>query len=474
MFRKALFILSGNAATSVLTLVRNLLIARLISVEDYGIAATFAMAMTLVEMVSTLGMQQQIVQAKNGDDPEFQAGLQGFNLLRGIFAAATLYLAAGWIAGFLGIPEVAWAYQVLAVVPIFNALQHFDIYRLTRRMNYRPQIAATAVPALVALLVVWPMAVIWNDYRIMLVSILVQIGLMMAISHLMAERRFQLRLDRAVTLEAVKFGWPLLVNNLLLFAVFNGDRIIVGREMGMASLAILAMGFTLTLTPTLVLAKSAQNFFLPQLAAVQDNRARFDPLAIATLQAVVLMALMFLVGVIALGGPFIDLVLGDKYAALPPLMIWLGILQVVRVAKAGGAIVALAQGQTENAMVANGVRLLALPVAWVVAANGGDLLQIIWVGIIGETLGLAVSLALIWWRLHLPLTQLVVPFALAAAILVAAGLHAWTLTPETASGLPGVVPMLTITGLIALSIWTMRPLRAYVRQRDMIKLDTSL
>ena len=56
MLRSALLILSGNAAASILTLARNLIVARLISVENYGIAATFAIAMAVVEMASALGI----------------------------------------------------------------------------------------------------------------------------------------------------------------------------------------------------------------------------------------------------------------------------------------------------------------------------------------------------------------------------------------------------------------------------------
>ena len=55
MFRSTLFLLSGNAFGSLMMLVRNLLVARLISVENYGIAATFAICMAIVEMMSTLG-----------------------------------------------------------------------------------------------------------------------------------------------------------------------------------------------------------------------------------------------------------------------------------------------------------------------------------------------------------------------------------------------------------------------------------
>ncbi|MBU0862361.1 MAG: oligosaccharide flippase family protein, partial [Alphaproteobacteria bacterium] len=127
MFRSALLILSGNAAAALLLLARNLIVARMIPVADYGVAATFAIAMAVVEMASALGLQQQIVQARNGDDPRFQAALQGFQVLRGVLSGAVLFVSAGLIADALNVPKAAWAYRVMALVPVLNALVHFDI-----------------------------------------------------------------------------------------------------------------------------------------------------------------------------------------------------------------------------------------------------------------------------------------------------------------------------------------------------------
>ncbi|MFM2350288.1 MAG: hypothetical protein RIR04_1254, partial [Pseudomonadota bacterium] len=121
MIKSALFILSGNAAMWILLLARNLIIARMIPVADYGIASTFAVVMAVVEMASSLGLQQQIVQSKQGDDPAFQAALQGFQVFRGVLSGAALFAIACPMARFMGVPEVIWGYQLLAVVPVLNA-----------------------------------------------------------------------------------------------------------------------------------------------------------------------------------------------------------------------------------------------------------------------------------------------------------------------------------------------------------------
>ncbi|WP_176559232.1 oligosaccharide flippase family protein [Rubellimicrobium roseum] len=426
MLRSALLILSGNAAASILLLARNLLIARLIPVADYGVAATFAIAMSVVEMVSAFGLQQQIIQAKNGDDPHFQAVLQGFQIMRGVASGLLLFALAGPIADLLNVPEAAWGHRVMALVPVLNALAHFDIHRLNRQNRFGPMIVSSTVPALASLLAVWPLVAWLEDWRAMLFVILIQAVLTTAVSHLVAERPYRIALDRKIMAGSLRFGWPLLLNNVLLFLVFNGDRIIVGRVLGMEALAIFSMGVTLTLTPTLVMAKSLQNFFLPRLSqaahALEDGagRPRFVDLSQATFQGALLNGSLLVLAVLIAGGPFVLLALGPKYADLVPLLNLMAVLQAVRVAKAGSSIVALALGRTGNAAIANLMRLLSLPIAWLALLQGEGLVAVLWIGIAGEALGYAVSLQLVRRRLHLPLRPMLGPLLATGLLLMTA------------------------------------------------------
>lgn len=460
MFRSALLILSGNAAASVLLLARNLIIARLIPVADYGIAATFAIAMAVVEMMSALGLQQQIVQSKDGDDPRFQAGLQGFQVLRGVITGAILYLAAPLIADFLQVPQAAWAYRVMALVPVLNALVHFDIYRMNRQMRFGPMILTGALPALVSVLAVWPLSVWYGDYKVMLYSVILQAVLTALTSHRVATRPYRLVLDRGLIAQSLAFGWPLLLNGILLFAVFQGDKLIVGRELGMETLAIFAMGFTLTLTPTLIIAKSAQNFFLPQLSAALADPPHFASLSSATQQAVLIFGLLFVVMIVWAGAPVVDLLLGAKYSPLLSYLTWLAIMQAVRVFRAGPAIVALALGQTSNALLSNLGRVLLLPICWIIAVTSGDLLAIIWIAIIGEVFGQMTAILLLQHKSPLQPRQNLWPHLGAVALLVVAG--AGSLAGQHLSVLAALAIDMALLLLLAQVIWTSDAVWDYV------------
>jgi O-antigen/teichoic acid export membrane protein len=464
MLRTAALLLSGNAAAALLTLARNLLVARLIPVADYGIAATLAIAMAVVEMVSALGLQQQIVQAKEGENERFQAALQGFQLLRGLAAGAVMLAIARPLADFLNIPEATWGYMVLAAVPVLHALQHFDVHRLTRGHRFGPMILTGVVPAAAAFAAVWPLAWWLGDWRVMLWSLLIQAGVAVLVSHLAAERPFRLVFDGAEMGRSFRFGWPLLLNGALLFLVFNGDKLIVGRVLGMEALAVFAMGVTLTLTPTLVMAKTAQNLFLPRLSAVDrtaaEGEVRFQRLALAAQQASLLNGALIALAMALVGAPLVSLLLGAKYAALLPLLGLFGVLHALRVWKTGPAVIALSRGQTGNALAANLPRVLALPVAWMILTRGGDLADILWLAIAAESVGFAVAALLVRHRGGLRLRSALPAFLACTVFLaVVAG-------PALLPGL--VLPVWACPAAAALAftvfLATLRPLWRHLRR----------
>ena len=265
----------------------------------------------------------------------------------------------------------------------------------------------------------------------MLWAIIAQAALTVLVSHVLAERPYRLVWDRAVMAGSLRFGWPLLVNAGLMFLVFQGDKLIVGRTMGMTELAIFSMGTTLTLTPTLVLAKSAQNLFLPRLSRTVGT-PHFIATAQQALQTISLSALGFVLSTLLVGGPALNLLLGDKYADLFPLLLWFALGQALRVTKAGPAIVALALGRTSNAMLANLARVVSLFFAAMVALQGGGMLAILMVALAGEAVGLLISLVLML-RVS-PLPRAVVSVQQGAVTMFILMVAAWALYQPSGHG----------------------------------------
>ena len=80
----------GHLTGQLCALVRNIVIARAIGPENFGLAATLVITVSLLEMMSDLSLDKMLVQAKDGDKERLQACAQFLQLIRGVFLSFLL------------------------------------------------------------------------------------------------------------------------------------------------------------------------------------------------------------------------------------------------------------------------------------------------------------------------------------------------------------------------------------------------
>lgn len=404
--RSGLFLSFGGAVGALSTFARNIIIARLISVEDFGIAATFGITMALVQMSTGLGVDRLIVQATDGNEPKLQGTVQAFNILRGVVLAVIMYAVASPIAHLFDLPELIWAFQWLAVLPLITGFVHMDAARFQREMKFGPSVLVESVPQIIAVALSAPLALYFKDYRVMLWIITVQAVSTVVLSFLVSKRRYSVAIDREFLNRILSFGWPLMLNGILLFGIFQADRGIVGIAYSMEDLGWFSAAFTLTLFPSMVFANAAQSFFMPMLSRVQDDPEKLEAGSVATIKACLMIGITISVGLSLAGPAFLLLLFGNDYIGGVAIIAWFALMQGIRMAKAGPTIVAISCGQTKLPLYANIVRSFALVFALVAVWQGWGVLGIVIGGIIGETMAVVYFLSLLKRKFGIDLSLL--------------------------------------------------------------------
>lgn len=392
MLKSGLLLGTGNGLVALLGLIRNVLVARLLSVDDFGIASTFAITMALVEMASNIALDRLIVQAEDGDSPILQSTLHTIQLIRGIVGAVFLFLISEPIAWLFGVEEVVWAYQLLAVVPFLRGIAHLDMFRFQRKMNFFPSVWVELSAQGMSTLAAVPLIIWLNDYRAMLFAILLQQFVFFLVSHLVAKRSYKLSWDISVVRKTFRFGWPLLLNGFLMFAIFQGDRIIIANGIGITELGWFSAALTLTFVPSLVVAKTLQSFFLPQLSREKVGSKEFKFLCSVTNQTSWLVGIVFAVSFAFIGPSLFIFLYGSKYEPALPILVMLAVMQGVRISKVGSTIVAISMAATEIPLVANIFRVSIIPITWIVVQKAPNLLTVVSLATFGEAMALAATL----------------------------------------------------------------------------------
>ncbi len=251
----------------------------------------------------------------------------------------------------------------------------------------------------------------------MLGAPLVHMALGTLVHHAVAKRPYRLRLNLAITLHSLHFGWPLMASGAVMFLVFNGERAIVGRFLGLEPLALFSMAVSLTLVPSLVLMRSTMSFFLPRLTACGGPNA-FADCAVNTLRGHIVLAGAMVALVSLLGAPFVQYVLDDTYRAALPLLTLMSVAQALRVVKGGCAIVALGKGFRKTELMTDLLRIAFLPLAAWSVIQGASLVRVVQIAALGEGAGMVI--ALLWMNRvqHVPLRPLGPPMLWLAGTLI--------------------------------------------------------
>jgi O-antigen/teichoic acid export membrane protein len=391
VIRSGALVFGANIADTTAVLLRNVVLARLLTVQDFGIAATFSIMMTLMDAAQNAGISRMIVQAPDAESTALQDGLHGVQFVLGLLTALLLALLSWPYALAMGTPEIVWAYALIALVPLLRGIGHLDPYRLQRQGRFGPAVTRQLVPQLASLLAIWPAYMWLHDYRVMLVVIFVQQVAVVLASHLGAKRLFRLSFDREIVARAFHFGWPLLLNGVLMFFVFNGDRMVVSHHFGLQTLGWFSAAVTMTLTPTLLVARSLQTLVLPSMARAQNDPTKLQRLNDQLVSMVMIIYVGFVAGIALFGEPVMSLVFGEKFRPAGPFLLLLAVMQGIRLVRAVPAITAMARAETKNPLYTNIIRGLFIPVALLVALITGDIYWMLATGIAGEAVAALAS-----------------------------------------------------------------------------------
>ncbi len=370
-------------------LLRNLLLARLLGVEEIGKLMLLALALRLVEMGSDLSLERLMAQAQDGGGLRLQRNLQGAALLRGLASALLILLLAWPFSASLGDGPSPASFAYLSLIPLLRSVMHLDYRRYERSFRFRSALIVDGASALLALAAAPLAAGAVGDHRAILLIATLQAAAALLLSHLVATRRYRLAFDRAEFLRIWRFGAPLFLNGLLIFAVFQGDRLIVAYGYGWADVGRYAIALQLALLPTQMLARTGQSLLLPLFR--RALAAGSFPWVVAKARGLFLgLSILFLFGYVLLADPILGLLYGTEFRVGSGLAWAFALLGALRLIRAPLSLTAIALGLTRLPLRANLWRVVALLPAIAVTISGQALILIALCGAAGE---LAATLA---------------------------------------------------------------------------------
>jgi O-antigen/teichoic acid export membrane protein len=451
LLRGTLVLTLGRVASYGLSFIRNIILARMLGKADFGLAAIFAMTLSLLEFTGRMSFGQQIIQAKEGDSEPFQATSHAFQFVIAVVGAILMYALSHPLAQAFKVPQFAWAFAILALVPLARGFEHLDYFRQQRELNFLPSILCDLVPQALITLAAWPLTLWLKDFRVIVWLMIGKAVSGILMTHLLAKRSYRWAWQQDCVKSMWAFGWPLLLNGLVIFASQQSDQLLVGAFVSLNDLAAYALAFSLVSIPWFVFAQVGASLMLPILSRVQDDPEVFRQHYRDCMGYVAVGAVTMTLPLIIAGEQLVRFFYGDKYTGTGALMALLGASFAARFLRLVPSLASMARSDTINELYSNLARGLSLPLAAFVCLMGGSVAWVAACALFAELIAVVVSVLRLRHRQGVPLGDTarafiyVVGFLSAGLALVYFGLPHWNIFPATAS----VMGMLALSLLVA-------------------------
>jgi O-antigen/teichoic acid export membrane protein len=366
----------------------------------------------------------------------------GTAVLRGV--AGTLFMLAS-VLPLIAVYDLAdhlAAFLAVSLVPLLRGFTHLD-YRLHNRLLRFNSTIAIEIVSSVAGLAAAASVFIVPGVEAFAGVLLVQAACAVLLSHVLASRRYRVGFDSGIRSRLWQAGWPLALNALLIYAVFQGEKLIVGGVLGLEVLGSYAIAAQLALLPVMIAGRLSIGLVLPVLSRAGTDTPRGVQARRDVMHLFFAGGMLFWIGFVMLAPPVIHLLFGAEYAQSAAVMSWIAAAAALRLQKTGATTLLLASGRSKDILAGNSARIVALAIGTLAMVITRDLTVFLAMAAIGEGVSYAMAA-------HRASPSRVTLFLCLPVLAVAVAQSVWPFSKDIALPLAGVLVAGSMVALVRL------------------------
>ena len=308
------------------------IIARLLTPDEYGLAALAIVFASLVMVFSDLALGAALIQRKTLTEKDKNTAFW-ITLGSGVAFTGLGVLLAGPIASLYGEPDAKPLLVALSASFFVTAAGATQLTLMMRVMDFRRSellvLGGSLGGAVCGVVLAARGAGAWALVMQQVAATTVTTALVWWRSEWYPRFMF----SGASLRDLGSFSAYMLGQRILYYLQVNGDRFLIGRFLGTTALGTYAVAYNTMLVPASKIGGPLQRVFSPAFSRIQDEPERIAAAWARVVRVIGLVALPSLGGLIVVAPDFVPVVLGSQWKdAVPVIQIlaWVGMIQAVQ------------------------------------------------------------------------------------------------------------------------------------------------
>jgi len=327
--RGGIWVFALRIASRVLTLIRTIVLARVLAPSDFGLMGIALLAMSATETFSQTGFQAALIQ-KKGDIKDYLDTAWTVSALRGLVLFAVLYLAAPYIALFFDTPAATPMMRVIGLSMLLNGLTNIGVVYFRKELEFNKQFIYQLSGTVADLVVAITAALLLRSVWALVFGLLAGNFARFVMSYLICPYRPRVRFERARANELHSFGRWILGSSILVFLLTQGDDALVGKVLSTTALGFYQMAYRISNAPATEISAVISQVTFPAYSKLRDSLSSLRKAYLKTLQLTALISIPVAGGIFILAPEFTTIFLGAKWMPMVPAMRVLALYGLLR------------------------------------------------------------------------------------------------------------------------------------------------
>lgn len=377
----------------VLALLANIILARLLAPEDFGLVAMAGVMLGFIDIFRDLGTGTALIREKDPSET-LLSSVFWLNVGFGLSVTALIVAVSPLIAAFYNEPRVQPVMMVMAVSFLLSSLSIVQASILARNMDFgqlaKVELAASILSYVIGIGAALMGAGVWSLVYQVVSNSAINTVLVWAVGRWRPRLIFAWTEIRAIT----GYSLNLAGYNTFYYFAQNLDNLLIGRFLGTEALGLYDLAFKLMAFPMQAISAVFSRVMIPFYAQAQDDLPRFRQAFLRVAVAIAFVTFPLMLGLLAVREHFVFAVFGDNWAPVIPLLAMFAPLAAIRSVLTTTGSIYVATGHT------------GLQLRWGVASNlivfVGLAIGLQW-GIVGVAVGFTItSLLLLYPNFAIP------------------------------------------------------------------------
>ena len=298
--------------TNGIQFILTIILARLLSPEDYGIIAMPAIFMAIAQVLIDSGFANALIRKPDLDEKDLSTAFY-FNVIVGVVAYLLLYASSPLIANFFKMPILSKLLKVTALVVFFNSLGIVQQALMTKRMDFKTQAVISTINTFASgVFGVW-MAYTGYGVWALVVQQISSAFLRTVLLWIYGKWR-PLRVWSKKSFRYLwNYGSKVVVIGLLDSIYNNVYTFVIGKRYNVDDLGNYTRAQQFADLPINNIGGIVQRVTLPLLSEIQHDNSRLGAIYLKLIEMLSLLVIPLMFGLAAMASPLIVAILGKEW-----------------------------------------------------------------------------------------------------------------------------------------------------------------